>query len=228
MNPKHVVVPVALAAALLAACGGSSSGQGGPPLKSGDLYPLGTGARWTYRITDPLLGVFQKDVWVDSQGTVPAGGPEAGAPAAILRNVEPTLDETTWALHDSGLVFRAREEDRQGGVLVKTTTWAPAEVKMVAMVPAAGWVQDATVHQTVVHADGTVKEKDERFVWTVAATGEHVTVPAGTFECIRVVRTNPAKTGSERTYWLAPGVGKVKETGERTEELVSYVAPPAG
>ena len=29
-----------------------------------------------------------------------------------------------------------------------------------------------------------------------------------------------------KTYWYVPGVGKVKETGGQTEELVSYEVAP--
>ena len=224
------ILLAAAAAAILAACGGGAPpDDGGPPPTEATLWPLGTGARWTYRVTDPLLGIFQKVVRVEGQGTVPGSGAGGGLPAVLVRDVEPSLDETSWQVRDGGLVFRAREEDRRDGAVVRTTTWSPAEMKAISKLPPGGWVHDSTVHQTIAHADGTVTEKDERFVWTVAATDERVTVPAGTFDgCVRVVRTNPEKPGSERTYWLAPGVGKVKETGERTEELLSYEPPPAG
>jgi hypothetical protein len=52
---------------------------------------------------------------------------------------------------------------------------------------------------------------------------ETVTVPAGTFNnALKVQRERPDKEDSARTYWLVPGIGKVKEDGERLEELVSY------
>lgn len=220
---------LALTAAALAACGGgggSSSEQGDPPPASGDLWPLGAGASWTYRVNDPLRGVFDKVVRVEGASTVP--GAATAASAILVRDTEPLLEELSWQVREGGLVFRAREEDRRDGAVVRSTTWTPAELKSVASVPAAGWVHDATVHQTITHADGTVTEKDERFVWRVVAASERVTVPAGTFDCVRIARVNPDKAGSERTYWLAAGVGKVREEGERVEELVSYRPPPGG
>lgn len=218
---------VAAAAAALAACGGGSpSEQGDPPPAAGDLWPLGAGAQWTYRVNDPLSGVFDKVVRVEGASAVP--GAATAASAVLVRDTEPSLEELSWQVREGGLVFRAREEDRRDGAVVRSTTWTPAELKSITSVPAAGWVHDATVHQTITHADGTVTEKDERFVWRVVAASERVTVPAGTFDCVRVVRVNPDKAGSDRTYWLAPGVGKVRESGERVEELLSYQPPPGG
>lgn len=221
---------LALAAAALAACGGGGGDDGAPqppggdPPPSGDLWPLATGARWTYRVNDPLLGVFEKVVRVEGASAVP--GAATATTAVVVRDTEPTLEELSWQVREGGLVFRAREEDRRDGFLVRVTTWTPAELKSIAAAPAAGWIFDRTVHQAITHADGRVTEKDERFVWRVTAASERVTVPAGTFDCVRITRVNPEKAGSERTYWLAPGVGKVRETGERLEELVSFEVPP--
>ena len=56
------------------------------------------------------------------------------------------------------------------------------------------------------------------------AVGESVTVPAGTFTDTVVLE----KIGGSvlKTYWFARGVGKVKETGGQTEELVEYGVSP--
>ena len=61
--------------------------------------------------------------------------------------------------------------------------------------------------------------------WTVLANDVTLTVPAGTFENVIHVR----KVGSSsKEYWYARGVGKLKETGTQTEELVEYqVEEPA-
>jgi hypothetical protein len=36
------------------------------------------------------------------------------------------------------------------------------------------------------------------------------------------VRTKQGKEAKDRTYWLVPGIGKVKEDGERLELLQSF------
>jgi hypothetical protein len=59
------------------------------------------------------------------------------------------------------------------------------------------------------------------------AVDEPVTVPAGTFNCLRVRRRASQQDGSDKTYWFAKGVGKVKEVGGQTEELTSVTIPEA-
>ena len=53
---------------------------------------------------------------------------------------------------------------------------------------------------------------------------EMVTVPAGTFDALVLRKVSVA--AAEKTYWYAPGVGKVKETGGQTEELTEYEVAP--
>jgi len=59
--------------------------------------------------------------------------------------------------------------------------------------------------------------------WTVDAPKVKVTVPAGTFDAVVLMKSTA--TG-QKTYWYVEGVGKVKETGGQTEELVSFDVDP--
>jgi hypothetical protein len=54
-----------------------------------------------------------------------------------------------------------------------------------------------------------------------------VAVPAGTFCALRVRRvTSTTLGGSDKTYWFARGVGKVKEEGgNQREELTDHALP---
>jgi hypothetical protein len=61
--------------------------------------------------------------------------------------------------------------------------------------------------------------------WTVEAIDESVTVPAGTFTCIRVRHTGTIVGQSDKQFWFALGVGKVRELGGQLEELTSYSIP---
>lgn len=57
--------------------------------------------------------------------------------------------------------------------------------------------------------------------FAVQAVDESVTVPAGTFQALRIVRAD-----SGTTTWFARGVGKIKHVGATThDELVSYSIP---
>jgi hypothetical protein len=203
----------------LAACGGAPlpSEQAklqGPPV----LAPLATGARWTYRITDPVKGVFDKQVVVVGPGVIP----DSTATAVEVRDTEPTSEETSWMNVESGFLVRHREEDRRAGTLVRVTTWDPGAPKDLAVEANTGWTGQIQVTEREWHPDGTVSTKQPVYQFTVVATGVSVTVPAGTYTCVQVVRERLDKA-DRRTFWLAPNVGKVREESDRIEELSSYV-----
>lgn len=219
-TPRLAPIAVTLAAAALPACGGPALTPDqetlqGPPV----LAPLATGTRWTYRITDPLKGVFEKQVEVVG----PAAIPDSTATAVVVRDTEPTNEETGWLDVRSGFLVRHREEDRKAGILVRVTTWDPYAPKWLAVVPRAGYTArlQATEHEW--HPDGIVSTKQPVYAFTVVATDVSVTVPAGTYTCVQVERTRLDKVDPKRTYWLAPGVGKVREESDRIEELTSFV-----
>jgi hypothetical protein len=220
--PAHRLVLAA--AVVLAACGGGSITSDPPPPGDANLAPLGTGARWTYRITDPLRDApFEKVVEVVGPQQVPGSTQQA----ILVVDSEPTQEERGWILEQGGFVLRAREEDRKAGVLVRTTTWTPAAPKTLSAEAPAGYTYEVTVREHEEHpVDSTVSDKDQTYRFTVVATNVQVTVPAGTFTCLQVARVRLDKPGSDRTYWLARDVGKVREEGERTEELVAYTPAP--
>ena len=221
MSSRRVL---ALAAAALAACGGDTIRTDNPPSGEKTLAPLGTGARWTYRVTDPLRDApFDKVVEVAGPQQIP----ESSATAILVVDSEPTQEERAWLVERNGLVLRAREEDWRAGALVRKTTWTPEAPKTLAADAPLGWTHRETVSESEWHAsDGLTAVKDQIYEFTVVGTNVQVTVPAGTFTCLKVTRVRLDKPGTDRTYWLAPDVGKVREEGERTEELVEYSPAP--
>jgi hypothetical protein len=184
------------------------------------LWPLTTGSSWTYRITEPMRGIFDKRVEVLGPQRVP----DTTLTATAVRSVQPHLEERSWQVElQDGVVVRLREEDLKGGALARVMTWSPATVKSLARAQEQGWSYESTIREVTRLGDGTVEEKERTYVWTVLAVNETVTVPAGTFtNTIKVQRDRADKDDKRRIYWLVPGVGKVKEDGERLEELVSY------
>lgn len=197
-----------------------------PPGADGDgeeeastsLYPLSVGSSWTYRITDDVE-VFEKELEVMERGPVPDG---SGLTGVRVHSTQPHLTEDSWMVERDGLVFRVWEEDFRDGTLLRTTTWSPAIVKSVTAIPEEGWAESFTSTETVEFPAGDVQEDEKTYVWRVAGV-ESVTVPAGTFpEALKIERVRPDKPEKLRTYWLVEGVGKVKETGERLEELLRY------
>jgi hypothetical protein len=197
----------------------ATPGNGNTPAPQ-SLWPLTSGSKWTYRITEDMRGVFDKTVEVIGPQTVP----DTTMTAIAVRSIQPHLEERSWQVQlDSGLVVRLREEDIKSGTIARVTTWSPATVKSVAVAHEQGWSYSSSIREVTRLDDGTEEAKDKTYVWTVKAVNETVTVPAGTFtNAIRIERDQPDKDGKLRTYWLVPGIGKVKEDGERLEELVSH------
>ena len=124
----------------------------------------------------------------------------------------------------NGMVMRLREEDLKERRLARVTTWSPATVKSLAPAQKQGWTY--SVH----HPRGDAAGRRHR-----GGAGEDVRVARARGERDRhrarrapsptpssVQRDRPDKEGKVRIYWLVPGVGKVKEDGERLEELVVH------
>ncbi len=191
-------------------------GEDTPP----SLWPLTAGSTWVYRINEPDKPLFEKNVEVLGPQVVPG----TSVTATAVRSVQPHLEERSWQIElQNGLVARLREEDLKGGALARVMTWDPATVKSLARAQARGWSYESTIREMTRLSDGTEEEKQRTYVWSVVAVDETVSVPAGTFtNAIKVLRTRPDKPDKDRIYWLVPGVGKVREEGERTEELLSF------
>lgn|GEM_PF-1231543 len=198
------------------------------------LWPLTTGSTWVYDIQDPVHGNFQKHVTVQGPREVP--GAPAGTTGVLVHSRQDRVatgvlyEEYSWQAEQSnGLVVRLREEDHRDGVQVRTTTWAPATVKSLARAPSTlPWSFTSAVQELTVMGDGSKEDSDPTYTWRVLEVGVTVQTRAGTFtNAVKVRReklndAGEVKEGKERTYWLVPGVGKVREEGERTEDLASY------
>lgn len=187
------------------------------------LYPLTTGSSWTYRIEDPAVatGPFEKRVEVVGEQPVPG----TSDTAIEVRSTQPHLEEVSWQKEQEGVVYRVREEDHKAGTLARVTTWSPAAMKSLAMGRPQGWSFVSSLTEMTHYPSGTQEDDTDKkkYTWSVEAVDETVTTPAGTFtHAIRLQRKREDKAEPVRSYWLVPGIGKVKETGERTEELTAY------
>ncbi|MFY0574568.1 hypothetical protein ACN28S_09610 [Cystobacter fuscus] len=198
---------------------GSGGEDGQPALTT--LWPLTQGSTWTYRIQDPSKGTFEKRVEVLGEQVVP----ETTMKAIAVLSTQPNKEEMSWQLELDGTVVRLREEDRKQGKVSQVTTWNPATVKALSKPRALDWSYTSDIRELTRANDGTLEDKDKTYVWRVVGVNETVTTPAGTFtNAIRLERKrgDKVKPDDDRTYWLVPGIGKVKEDGERLEELVSF------
>ena len=207
---RTIFTLVTFAAALLA-CGSD------PPVIPPDvpklLLPVAVGHRWTYRVTDPSGVVTSKVQTVT--GTAAVDGAIAyrletrRANDKVTRSVQQVVD---------GRLLRVLEDEYDTNLYERRYVYSPHALR----VDSTKITKDTTyvdTHEKIeLDPSGTeVARVAKTHTFLVEAENELVTVPAGTFECVRVRRIR--QDGSTKTYWYAPGLGKVKETGEQIEEL---------
>ena len=207
-------------------------------------YPVRQGATWTYKSTGGPVGEYSftdtissvraegftlstqiGDLTRTQEWTCSAEGLTAlqlgGAPAAMLNSqeIEMSLDVT----NASGVAF-------------------PSQIN-----PGDQWQQTLEVQGNVTFMNEEAEASGDAQMNFSAVGNESVTVPAGTFETLKVevdVTLNvdatyegialPVSFSGDYTYWFAPGVGWVKASGtgnvlgssfSETTELQSYNIP---
>lgn len=227
------MMAVALIAAFAVACGGGSNpGDDDDDACAGtDRYmTLVPGDSWTFRVTDSSNVRTMKTQTVGAEEDI--GGELAGTTAFRLTTVKGTTGAgmtVSWQQDTGTGIIRLREEDMSGG----TTTdeyYHPMRHRIDEsaehIVAGAAWDESYTEE---VYTDGgptpTMADKTEH--WSVVANDESVTVPGGTFCTLHIHRTSTVGgvDGSDKDYWFARGVGKIKERGAgQTEELESYTS----
>ncbi len=218
--------PLLLCLGLLA-CGAKPTGgpDGGQGLA--DRYlPLPVGAVLRYRITDPDTG----QMTVKST-TVEAEEDLSGTLAVRVRTENGDGVTVSWQGFANEQAIRYREEELDAaGVKTVSTTFQPFKVRVdesAAHVQLGATWSETYTEVAVTAATGQSKSSAKAATWTVEATDESVTTPAGTFSCLRVRRRSGSST-SDKVYWFAKGVGKVKESGGQLEELSEYSLPGVG
>jgi hypothetical protein len=137
------------------------------------------------------------------------------------------IDGTTesWQADAGDRVVRYRERSFDSvGTLMDDEVYTPYKLRLdeSAEHTQAGASWSETYLEAINGAAGVSRTE----TWTVEATDESVTVPAGTFSCLRVRRVGAAFGQADKTFYFARGVGKVKEMGDQLEELSSYQLAP--
>lgn len=204
-----------------------ATGDAGSASTSGPLLPWKQGNTWTYRVTG---GGEQTTKVTTVEALEPIGGtgPNAAKMAYKVVTKKGALDQTiSWQGLEGESVVRYREQSfgAMSGQLQLEEHWVPSKLR-VSWKPehlkaGATWLDVSQETKTPV--GGAAQTQEARDVWKVDAVDQSVTVPAGTFKAIVLIKSGGT---SQKTYWYVPGVGKVKETGGQTEELMSYQVSP--
>ncbi len=190
---------------------------------TGRYMELSTGASWTYQVDDGA------ELTTKTQAVGPeedVGGDKAGVTAFRLTTTKVGGMVVSWQEDTGTAIVRHREQDMAGSAQTDEI-YEPHRTRLDESadhtVDGATWMETYTESVTDLDGITTMVEKVE--TWTVEAVDEPVVVPAGAFCGLRVRRTSTAGgiDGSDKTFWYARGVGKVKETGaNQTEELMAY------
>ena len=223
---------LALSAILTAACGTEDPGASDPDdVGEGPLLPWQLGNTWTYRVTTDTEDLGEKVTTVGEEEPVGGTGPHAADLAnRVVTSKRGGADETvSWQARDGDRVLRYREQsfNATSGALAFEEHWDPYKLHIDGTaerrVAGARWVE--TYSETKTSPGGEVTATAVSDTWEVRGVGISVTVAAGTFETVALRKTSGA-TGTSKDYFYAPGVGKVREVGGQTEELVSFDVTP--
>jgi hypothetical protein len=213
---------------------GGTDGSGGPGDPSQQLLPLKTGNSWTYAVTysgEAAVTVIPKTQTVMEEEPVGGTGPNASVTAFRMvtrKQTDGTQLTVSWQARVGTRVVRYREQafgEDAPYALVREDHWDPAKLRVDEtpdrMAAGATWLE--TAQQTRVPPGGAPQTEELQDTWTVVAERRPVTVHGRSYEVLIL-----EKRGSDsKTYWYAPGIGKVKEIGPgATEELMSYSLVP--
>jgi hypothetical protein len=219
-----------------AACGGTdpSGGDdgtggtgGGGTIVGKPFLPLAEGNTWVYRVTDDMV-VTEKTTTVGVLEPVGGSGPHAAEMAfkiVTAKGATGTDETISWQALSGARSVRYREQafGATTGMLTLEEHWSPPKLRVDQSeentTPGATWLE--VTNETKLPIGGSPVTSSVNDRWTVVADDVTLTVPAGTFENVLHVQKAGA-TSSFKEYWWARGVGKLKETGSQTEELVSY------
>jgi hypothetical protein len=221
-----------------AGCGGTdptagddgTGGTGGGTIVGKPFLPLAEGNRWVYKVTDDAV-VTEKTTTVGVLEPVSGSGPHAAEMAfkiVTAKGATGTDETISWQALSGARSVRYREQafGATTGMLTLEEHWSPPKLRVDQSeentVTGATWLETTSETKLPVGGQPVTSTVSDR--WTVIADDATITVPAGTFENVLHVR----KVGgtSDKQYWWARGVGKLKEEGSQTEELVSYEVAP--
>jgi hypothetical protein len=196
----------------------------------GPLLPLAVGNSWTYRVTHPVDGVSTKTTRVEDEQLVGGTGPFADRIAfhvvtTKMSSAGTDRTESWQGVRSDSSVVRYREVSFKAGTMTVNGEefWEPYKLRIDES--PAHVLEGATWHEkyTETKVKGGVATPTERDdAWVVDATD----VPCGPVQgrmlsCLKV-RKKSDGAAEGKTYLYARCVGKVREEGAQTEELVDY------
>ena len=207
--------------------GGGSDSTNACQRPSGALLPWKVGNKWTYTVTETGV-VATKITTIEALEAVGGTGPNATKMANKVVTKKGVMDQTiSWQALIGEKVVRYREQSygATSGMLELEEHWDPYKLHIDGsaehMVPTPdAWFE--TYKETKLRVGGQPVTATAMDAWQVASECEVVEVLGTKYNALKVTKFG----GDLKTYWYVPGIGKVKETGGQTEELVKFEAAP--
>ena len=243
----HRFLAITVTAACLALA--LSCGTEEPPAPgSDDYFPLAVGNYWVYKETGydnlhpELTRQFRHEV-MDTADMDFEHDSEGALPVFIVEDTFPPPSEVgaddprkEYFYDDGTVVVRKRQEtyDRNTDALMKTRDYEPGLPKFDRSRTAIddNWDVHFTSYTVSIPAEPDDSPPFSTTYMFRILDPETTTVPAGTFECMKLSRfcTQGPCEGEEKIFYFAPGVGKVKEVTDelKTEELTEYQVESSG
>lgn len=191
-----------------------------PPAEA-DYFPLADGATWTYQHTTQDQQVWDEVVVMRE---VEFNGMTAYEQEDNGNNGE---SSTSTLVRDGTATMRVHKQVNLGSAVLMDVEYDPGFLRFD-----NSWGEGDSVvwaySRAEYDANGMLVDDTPRNqLYTVESMSVEVTVPAGTFDCVQVLRER-VETGELKRFWFADGVGKIKhetvQTGA-TEELSAYDIP---
>jgi hypothetical protein len=246
MQRRFTILPRGLAAVLGAglalgsgACGSGSGVEEAPPgidptkagmqaRCEGRFLPLKKGLKWTYNVTDPdKPGVVETKTQAVEDEEAPPMKPGVSAFRLVTTKGKSANDKTvSWQQIADNTVLRYEEHSFKPGQSTPNLVevWDPGKLRLDEspehLKVGATW--DRTYKETALPAGAAKDEGPRNETWWVTGLEETVVVGGQPYKNVVIVRRRGTDVGasSDKTYWYACNVGKIKETGGKTEELV--------
>lgn len=190
------------------------------------LLPWAVGNTWTYRVTENGVS-SNKTTTVMEQTTVGGNGPLKDTAAYFVVTAKGTDQKDKTESYqapdpnqpDRVLRFRELSYGAMTGNLQLEEYWVPPRIHVDgSKVNQANWVEVYTEYKLPVGQQPSpgVETHD---LWIVVSADEAIDAGGKRYEhSVHLQKTG----GSTKDYWYVRGIGKVRETGGQTEELVDY------
>jgi hypothetical protein len=237
IDARRAPVTALLGLLAMAACGGgdpSTNGDGGAQQEAcaTTFLPLKPGLKWTYQVTDVAGGggTETKETTVGNLEAVLPSKSSQMAYKITTRKGGTLADETvSWQQLAGKQIARFQEQSYspgQGGAAPTPTLlewWDPYKLRLDESKLKQGDKWSVTYKEFSRNngVDGMPRDRNES--WEVLGVNVMLTTPAGTYKTLQVRRVGTDQNAtSDKQYWFACGVGKVKESGAggRQELLV--------